>query len=198
VIGSADVEVLGFVDGEVAVTGSVTVGVHGMVGAGIKGRRVVVRGSVRGDLVGAEAVLVEEGARVVGDVRAPSVAIAPGALVRGFVQAGEPESTPATRATETSRAAPTPSVAGRAAAKPEAAPSTTAAPRTAPVAHPPQTRAAATTHVRPQATRAAAPAHPPAVAVHPPAPPSSPRRPPPPVVPAFRKVRGQMVKKRER
>src|SRR5580658_3622816 len=80
--GAADLEVQGFVEGEIAVSGDVTIDAAGMVGAGVHGRRVVVRGAVKGDLVGEEAVLLEEGSRVVGDVRAPRVAIAPGALVR--------------------------------------------------------------------------------------------------------------------
>ena len=72
VTGVGDVEVQGFVEGEVAVSGDVTVDAHGMVGAGVRGRRLVVRGAVKGDLVGEEAVLLEEGARVVGDIRAPA------------------------------------------------------------------------------------------------------------------------------
>jgi len=204
VVGTADVEVLGFVDGGVAVTGSVTVGVHAMVGAGIQGRRVVVRGAVRGDLVGSEAVVVEEGARVVGDVRAPSVAIAPGALVRGFVQAGEPDQAPLARAAEGARAVSTPAVAARVAAKSQAAAPVATTPRAA-AAHPPQARAtntavaAAASPARPQGARpaTAVPArHPPAVAATPPA--SAPRHPPPPIVPALKKSRGQMAKRRER
>ncbi len=87
--GAADLEVQGFVEGEIAVSGDVTIDTTGMVGAGVRGRRLVVRGAVKGDLVGEEAVLLEEGSRVVGDVRAPRVAIAPGALVRGYVETGQ-------------------------------------------------------------------------------------------------------------
>jgi hypothetical protein len=130
-------------------------------------------------------------------VRGPSVAIAPGAFVRGFVQAGEPEATPATRATETSRATPTSSTATRVGAKPQVAAPAVTPPHAVAVARPSQARAS-TTQARPQTTRAAVPAHPPAVPAHPPASQSSPRHPPPPVVPAFKKARGQMVKKRER
>src|SRR5580692_6794255 len=86
VTGAVDLEVQGFVDGEIAVAGDVTIDAQGMVGASVRGRRVVVRGAVKGDLHGEEAVVLEEGARVVGDVRAPRVTIAPGALVRGFVE----------------------------------------------------------------------------------------------------------------
>src|SRR6202047_2803227 len=78
VTGAVDLEVQGFVEGEIAVGGDVTVDAGGMVGASIHGRRLVVRGAVKGDLVGDDAVLLEDGARVVGDVRAPRVSIAPG------------------------------------------------------------------------------------------------------------------------
>src|ERR1700729_2077141 len=87
--GDGDLEVQGFVDGEIAIGGDVTIDAQGMVGASVRGRRLVVRGAVKGDLHGEEAVMLEDGARVVGDVRAPRVAIAAGALVRGFVETGE-------------------------------------------------------------------------------------------------------------
>jgi cytoskeletal protein CcmA (bactofilin family) len=47
--GAADVEVRGFVEGEIAVSGDVTVDAQGMVGAGVRVRRVVVRGAIKGD-----------------------------------------------------------------------------------------------------------------------------------------------------
>jgi cytoskeletal protein CcmA (bactofilin family) len=183
--GDADLEVQGFVEGEISVSGDVTVDVHGMVGAGIRGRRLVVRGAVKGDLLGEQAVLLEEGARVVGDVRAPRVAIAPGALVRGYVETGEGtgEALRASRAAAT-RPAPV-------AAKPAAA----AAPAKAPVA-----AAKAAVLTQPHATVGAATV---AAAVgnnsarhganH-----AGGRRPPPPVVPALKKAKGQIAKKKER
>ncbi|HXN31384.1 MAG TPA: polymer-forming cytoskeletal protein [Polyangiaceae bacterium] len=188
VTGAVDLEVQGFVEGEIAVGGDVTVDAHGMVGAGVRGRRLVVRGAVKGDLVGEEAVLLEDGARVVGDVRAPRVTIAPGALVRGFVQTGEPNEAPArtSRPQQAARLAPP------------------AAPKMAPAA---ATRAApAPPHAAP-APAIPAPARPaakPADAAHAvgaisssPAN-STPRRPPPPVVPALKKAKGQMAKRKER
>jgi cytoskeletal protein CcmA (bactofilin family) len=84
--GSTDLEIHGHVEGDVAVSGEVLVEAQGLVGANLSGRRLVVRGAVKGDLVAEEAILLEDGARVVGDVRAPRVAITPGALVRGYVQ----------------------------------------------------------------------------------------------------------------
>src|ERR1700691_5445979 len=88
VTGAVDLEIQGYVEGEISVSGDVTVDSGGMVGASVHGRRLVVRGAVKGDLTADEAILLEDGARVVGDVRAPRVAIAPGALVRGFVDTG--------------------------------------------------------------------------------------------------------------
>ena len=84
--GSGDLEIQGHVDGDVTVDGEVTVDTHGLVGASLSGRRLVVRGAVKGDLSADESISLESGARVVGDVKAPRVAIAPGALVRGYVQ----------------------------------------------------------------------------------------------------------------
>jgi cytoskeletal protein CcmA (bactofilin family) len=174
--GPGDIEVQGLVDGEIAVTGDVTIALHGMVGAGVKGRRLVVRGAVKGDLVGDEAILLEDGARVVGDVRAPRVAIGVGALVRGYVETGEGGASPA-------RAARTQSVAR---------------PAPAAVAHSPE-RA----HT-PERTQTPERAHPPIKAVTPPARSaaassnSGPRRPPPPVVPVLKGAKGQIAKKKER
>jgi cytoskeletal protein CcmA (bactofilin family) len=169
VSGQVDLEILGHIDGEVAVDGDVTVDADGLVGANVSGRRVVVRGAVKGDLTGEDAVVLEYGARVVGDVRAPRIAIAPGALVRGYVQTGDGGGAPppARRA-----AAP----AARPAAKAPAAPARHAPPPARPAA------AAAPARNVPSALSGAAPA-----AKH---------GPPPPVVPALKKgAKGAMKKK---
>lgn len=176
--GAVDLEIQGFVDGDIAVGGDVTVDTKGIVGANVRGRRLVVRGAVKGDLVGDESVLLEQGARVVGDVRAPRVAIAPGALVRGHVQTGEADGPAAPRA-----ARPQPAI------RPAPAVTTAVAAATAKavVAAPPKI--------------AAKPSPPPARGAPMPAPPpssSGARRPPPPVVPALRSSKGQIAKKKER
>ncbi|HEY8086573.1 MAG TPA: polymer-forming cytoskeletal protein [Polyangiaceae bacterium] len=183
VTGAVDLEVQGFVDGVIAVGGDVTVDTHGMVSEGVQGRKLVVRGAVKGDLVGEEAILLEDGARVVGDIRAPRVVIAPGALVRGFVDTGHGDGAPAKASRTAAAARPAAAAPARAAVpaaplyKPEAAP----APKT-------------------QAKHGPAPqggAH----AAHSGgnnAPHGGPRRPPPPVVPALKKAKGQIAKKKER
>jgi cytoskeletal protein CcmA (bactofilin family) len=95
--GSADLEVQGYFEGEAVLDGEITVEASGLVAANLSARRIVVRGAVRGDLTADEAIVLEEGARVVGDLRAPRLSIAAGASVRGDVQAGDVEP-PKTRA----------------------------------------------------------------------------------------------------
>jgi len=170
VTGAVDLLVLGFVDGEIAVSGDVTVDAHGLVGASVQGRRLVVRGAVKGDLVGEEAVVLEDGARVVGDVRAPRVAIAAGALVRGYVETGEGNGASA-RASRGEAARPAPA---------RTAPQTRVAapPKPAPAVHVAGGGGGSANNSG--HARAAA------------------RRPPPPVVPALKKAKGQIAKKKER
>lgn len=86
VSGDANLEIHGRVDGEVEVTGELVVDTHALVAANLTARRLIIRGAVKGDLNATEGVVLEDGARVVGDVRAPRISIAPGALLRGYVQ----------------------------------------------------------------------------------------------------------------
>ncbi|MGH7435151.1 MAG: bactofilin family protein [Polyangiaceae bacterium] len=169
---AGDLEVLGFVEGEIAIGGDVTIDATGIVGASVTGRKVVVRGAVKGDLTAEEAVLLEEGARVAGDVKAPRVAIAPGALVRGYVETGQTgHSQP--RAVSRPQAAAAPRQAPQQAAKPQAPATKAAAPHAAPAMR----LAGASSG---SAARGA-------------------RRPPPPIVPVLKKAKGQIAsKKKER
>ncbi len=175
-------EIQGHVDGEVSVDGDVTIDTQGLVGANVSARRVVVRGAVKGDLTGEEAVLLEEGARVVGDIRAPRVAIAPGALVRGYVQTGGANGAPRARAASTSAARP--------AAKPVAAAAKVAP---APAKLAPKTTTIAKTPSRPETPVRTAP-----IAISGARPVAAGRQgPPPPVVPALKKgAKGALNKKK--
>jgi cytoskeletal protein CcmA (bactofilin family) len=175
VTGAVDLEVQGFVEGEIAVGGDVTVDSGAVIGSSVHGRRLVVRGAVKGDLTADEAILLEDGARVVGDVRAPRVAIAPGALVRGFVDTGANGGA----APRTARAQ---------------APATRSAPVAVKHVPAPPTKPAAKSAAAPAVAShlaGAAPAHSGQKN-------AGPRRPPPPVVPALKKAKGQIAKKKER
>lgn len=89
--GEGNLEILGRVEGDVNVTGDVTLGEEALVRGNITGVQVTVAGAVQGDLRGNEAVLIERGGRVIGDLTAPRIGIAPGALVKGSVRTdGEP------------------------------------------------------------------------------------------------------------
>jgi cytoskeletal protein CcmA (bactofilin family) len=175
--GTATLEINGHVEGEIEVDGDLTVGDSGTVGSDLSGRRVVVRGAVKGDVAGQEVVVLEDGAKVVGDIRAPRIAIAPGALIRGYVEtsgagASRPRAVPAARSSSTNVARAKPSVV-----KP--APASAAA-------HTPQSpgimpRGAALAGARPQGNHA----------------PPAKKAPPPPVVPALKKgAKGALAKKR--
>ncbi|MGK4007638.1 polymer-forming cytoskeletal protein [Sorangium sp. So ce1036] len=122
--GDGDLEILGRVEGSVVMTGDVTIGEGALIQSDVRGRRVVVRGAVAGSIFGEEAVVLEPGARVVGDLGAPQIGIQPGALVRGNVTTGAPRAA----------AAPAPRAAAVAAAPAAAAPA--APPRAAAPARP--------------------------------------------------------------
>ncbi len=87
--GTGSLEIAGRVEGEVSVTGDLSVEATGLVAANLSAQRITVRGgAIKGDLTAEEGIVLEAGARVVGDLIAPRVAIAEGALVRGHVQTG--------------------------------------------------------------------------------------------------------------
>lgn len=89
--GEGALEIFGHVEGDVTMSGDVSIGEGGSVLGNVSAARISVRGAVKGDLRGNDAIALERGARVVGDVSAPSIAIGPGALVRGNVRTeGEP------------------------------------------------------------------------------------------------------------
>jgi cytoskeletal protein CcmA (bactofilin family) len=89
--GDGNLEILGRVEGDVTVDGDIVLGEEAQVRGNVTGAQLSVAGAVQGDLRGTESVLIERGGRVVGDLSAPRIGVAPGALVRGSVRTdGEP------------------------------------------------------------------------------------------------------------
>jgi cytoskeletal protein CcmA (bactofilin family) len=88
--GEGDLEVHGRVEGAIEVTGDVTLGESALVRGDVRGRRVVIHGAVAGNVSAEESLILEPGARVVGDLGAPRIGIRPGALVRGNVSTTGP------------------------------------------------------------------------------------------------------------
>ncbi len=140
--GTGDLDIEGTVEGVLDVSGDITVADTGrirMESGSLKGARVTVRGAIAGSIEAETAILLEEGARVVGDLTAPSIGIRPGGMVRGFVATGDAsESDAPTKNRAQLKAAPP----ARSAARPAAAPA-----RPAPAKPPPATQRAASTRV---------------------------------------------------
>lgn len=112
--GEGSIEIYGRVDGNVIVTGDVTLGENASVAGDVSGARVSIGGVVTGDLTGSEAVLIERAAQITGDITAPRVGIEEGARVRGALRTDEPSGSPAGRSTS-ERRAPRPASESRAA-----------------------------------------------------------------------------------
>jgi cytoskeletal protein CcmA (bactofilin family) len=87
--GQGSLRVDGRVHGNIEVTGDVALGPDAEVQGNISGASIAIAGIVSGDLTGTEAVMIEAGAKVIGDLRAPRIGIGDGAQVRGSVETGE-------------------------------------------------------------------------------------------------------------
>ncbi len=128
-----------------------------------------MRGAVAGDVSADEAIVLEPGARVLGDLGAPQIGIRPGAMVRGNVSTGGPlpetKSAPAVAAVANNRSP-------RAAAAPVARPAPVRGATPAPAARPVAAARLAPAPA-PAATRPAPPARTAPVSMARPEPPAS-------------------------
>jgi cytoskeletal protein CcmA (bactofilin family) len=84
--GDTSLEILGRVEGDVGVTGDLSIGPDAVIVGAVSGARVLVGGSVEGDITGTDAVVVADTGRVVGDLVAPRIGMSEGAQVRGNVR----------------------------------------------------------------------------------------------------------------
>jgi cytoskeletal protein CcmA (bactofilin family) len=136
--GEGDLEILGRVEGSVSVSGELSIGETALIKSDVSGWRVIVRGAVAGNVSATESILLEAGARVVGDLGAPQIGIRPGALVRGLVSTGVPLAASAAAMAGATRTRPAPAATVAKAPVPSraAAPVRQAAARPAPTARP--------------------------------------------------------------
>jgi cytoskeletal protein CcmA (bactofilin family) len=88
--GEGSIEIYGRVDGDVLVTGDVTLGESGSIRGDVSGVRLTIGGTVSGELRGTEAIVLERTAQVTGDLTAPRVGIEEGARARGALRTEEP------------------------------------------------------------------------------------------------------------
>ena len=79
----------GRIRGKVLADSDVWVGAGGFVGANLCGNRVVVAGTVEGDVVARVSIELHATGCVRGDLTAPSLRLAEGAVVDGACRSGE-------------------------------------------------------------------------------------------------------------
>jgi cytoskeletal protein CcmA (bactofilin family) len=186
VSGEGSLDLLGRIEGDVTMSGDVVVGEQARVDGKVTGAQVSISGTVVGDIRGTDSVVLDAGARVVGDLSAPRIGVGEGALVRGHVRTdGEPELETAKRpAAAVRRPLQQPLRAASAvAARPAPPPKPPAAPATAQVKVPPPPEP-----VKVETLDEAEPEEKAEVK-------SKPEGPPPPVVPALRhNARGKRKK----
>lgn len=91
-----DVRIQGTLEGELSATGDVNVEAQGTVKAPVEARNVSVRGSLNGDVVAREKLVLAGSGVVTGDVKVARLAIEDGATLNGNVsmQSGSSASSP--------------------------------------------------------------------------------------------------------
>ncbi len=134
--GDGSLEILGRVEGNVTMTGQVVVAADAAVRGNVSATEIQVTGSIAGNLTASDILMLNPGARVVGDLAGVRIGIAEGALVRGLVRTeGEPPLAKPAAASGARLAAPAakPAIAPRAAfPAPAARPASAVAPRPTP------------------------------------------------------------------
>src|SRR5262249_55654676 len=83
VSGDEDVLVEGTVEGQSRITRDLRVGNSGVVRATVEAQSIVVSGEVAGDVAAANRVEIQATGRLTGNIRAPKVVIAEGAMFKG-------------------------------------------------------------------------------------------------------------------
>jgi cytoskeletal protein CcmA (bactofilin family) len=90
VTGHEDIRVQGTIEGGVRLDAALYVEPEGVLLAEVYARDVVVSGTIVGNVTAEHAIVLAATARVIGDLRAPRVSVAPGASFRGAVATEAP------------------------------------------------------------------------------------------------------------
>jgi len=86
ITGEEDLVIEGRVEGSIALSGHLGVAQAAIIEADIEVDSVDIHGQLDGDVNAATAITLHEGARVVGNLRAPRIVIADGAQFKGTVE----------------------------------------------------------------------------------------------------------------
>jgi len=81
--GDEDVIVEGNVDGQIRITRDLRVGANGVVKATVEAQSIIVSGELVGDCQASVRVEIQATGRLTGNIRAPKIVIAEGAMFRG-------------------------------------------------------------------------------------------------------------------
>jgi len=87
--GGEELRIQGYVEGTIHLSEALIVEATGVVVADVRARDVVIAGIIVGDVLAGGRVVLQAGARVVGNITAPRVSIAAGAALRGQVSMGD-------------------------------------------------------------------------------------------------------------
>lgn len=87
--GSEELRIQGYVEGTIQLSEALIVEASGVVVADVRARDVVIAGIIVGDVLASGRVVLQAGARVVGNITAPRVSVAAGAALRGQVSMGD-------------------------------------------------------------------------------------------------------------
>ncbi len=91
VSGQEDLVVAGTVEGQIRLEQTLFVAAEGVVLAEVHVHDAVVAGTVVGNIYAANAIVLTESARVVGNLQAPRVSLEPGAALRGSISMDPPD-----------------------------------------------------------------------------------------------------------
>jgi cytoskeletal protein CcmA (bactofilin family) len=83
ITGDEDVVVDGTVEGQIRITRDVRVGAAGVVKATVEAQSIIVSGELIGDCQATVRVEIQSTGRLTGNIRAPKIVIAEGAMFRG-------------------------------------------------------------------------------------------------------------------
>jgi cytoskeletal protein CcmA (bactofilin family) len=83
ITGDEDVVVDGNVEGQIRITRDLRVGAQGVVKATVEAQSIIVSGELVGDCLATSRVEIQSTGRLTGNIRAPKIVIAEGAMFRG-------------------------------------------------------------------------------------------------------------------
>src|SRR5438045_5135957 len=83
ITGDEDIVVEGNVEGQIRISRDLRVGANGVVKATVEAQSIIVSGELIGDCQAAVRVEIQSTGRLTGNIRAPKIVIAEGALFRG-------------------------------------------------------------------------------------------------------------------